>query len=76
MMSFIQIANLNAFCEKKKYDEKNMVLTDGQKTRVALARALYSSAKILVVDDCLSSLDANTGLYLFILSNFIVSTFL
>lgn len=39
-----------------------MILNDGQKARVALARALYSSAKILLVDDCLSSLDASTGL--------------
>ncbi|CAB4387955.1 uncharacterized protein OCT59_001987 [Rhizophagus irregularis] len=44
-----------------EYDEKNMILNDGQKARVALARALYSSAKILLVDDCLSSLDASTA---------------
>ncbi|CAI2173470.1 10812_t:CDS:10 [Funneliformis geosporum] len=44
-----------------EYDEKNMVLSDEQKVRIALARALYSSADILLVDDCLSSLDKNTA---------------
>lgn len=44
-----------------EYDEKSMVLSDGQKARVALARALYSSARILLIDDCLSFLDANTA---------------
>jgi ABC-type multidrug transport system fused ATPase/permease subunit len=48
-----------------------MVLSDGQKARVALARALYSSARILLVDDCLSSLDANTGLYRHLSLNFL-----
>lgn len=62
MISLFLYSNFNLHLNVIKYDEKNMILNDGQKARVALARALYSSAKILLVDDCLSSLDASTGL--------------
>ncbi|KAJ5654813.1 hypothetical protein N7490_001816 [Penicillium lividum] len=35
-------------------------LSGGQKARIALARAIYARPRILVLDDCLSGLDANT----------------
>ncbi|KAJ5301233.1 hypothetical protein N7508_006096 [Penicillium antarcticum] len=35
-------------------------LSGGQKTRIGLARAIYARPRILVLDDCLSGLDANT----------------
>jgi ABC-type multidrug transport system fused ATPase/permease subunit len=39
-------------------------LSGGQKARVALARAVYSSAKILLLDDPLSALDHQTAEYI------------
>ncbi|KAE8153728.1 P-loop containing nucleoside triphosphate hydrolase protein [Aspergillus avenaceus] len=35
-------------------------LSGGQKARIGLARAIYARPRILVLDDCLSGLDANT----------------
>ncbi|KAJ5195611.1 uncharacterized protein N7498_009049 [Penicillium cinerascens] len=35
-------------------------LSGGQKARIGLARAIYACPRILVLDDCLSGLDANT----------------
>lgn len=41
--------------------EKGINLSGGQKARLALARALYSNADILLMDDLLSSVDAHVG---------------
>ncbi|KAJ2681190.1 hypothetical protein GGI25_000145 [Coemansia spiralis] len=41
--------------------ERGVTLSDGQKQRIALARAVYSSRRILLIDDCLSAVDAHTG---------------
>ncbi|KAK4220855.1 P-loop containing nucleoside triphosphate hydrolase protein [Podospora fimiseda] len=40
-------------------------LSDGQKQRVALARAVYSNARHLLLDDCLSAVDAHTASFIF-----------
>ncbi|NIR31966.1 MAG: ATP-binding cassette domain-containing protein, partial [Gammaproteobacteria bacterium] len=40
--------------------ERGITLSGGQKQRVALARALLREAPILVLDDCLSAVDAET----------------
>ncbi|CAG8561110.1 27320_t:CDS:10 [Dentiscutata erythropus] len=40
-----------------KCDEKDIILKDDQKSRIALARALYSPAQILLLDDFLSIMD-------------------
>ncbi|KAF9162910.1 hypothetical protein DFQ26_003118 [Actinomortierella ambigua] len=45
--------------------EQGITLSGGQKQRVSLARAIYSHAKILLLDDCLSAVDAHTGKHLF-----------
>ena len=41
--------------------EKGIKLSGGQKQRISLARCLYSDAKINIIDDCLSALDAGVG---------------
>ncbi|KAH9986083.1 hypothetical protein BJV74DRAFT_845474 [Russula compacta] len=41
--------------------EKGLTLSGGQKTRVTLARAVYSSAEILILDDVLAALDVHTA---------------
>ncbi|KZP30629.1 multidrug resistance-associated ABC transporter [Athelia psychrophila] len=41
--------------------EKGLTLSGGQKARITLARAVYSSAKILLLDDVLAALDVHTS---------------
>ncbi|KAK3358571.1 P-loop containing nucleoside triphosphate hydrolase protein [Lasiosphaeria ovina] len=40
-------------------------LSGGQKQRVSLARAVYSNAQYLLLDDCLSAVDAHTASWIF-----------
>ncbi len=47
--------------ENTMIGEKGINLSGGQRTRVSLARALYSDADIYLLDDPLSSLDANVA---------------
>ncbi|KAF5338427.1 hypothetical protein D9758_012247 [Tetrapyrgos nigripes] len=41
--------------------EKGLTLSGGQKARITLARAVYSAAKILLLDDVLAALDVHTS---------------
>ncbi|CEH12058.1 Multidrug resistance-associated protein/mitoxantrone resistance protein, ABC superfamily [Ceraceosorus bombacis] len=41
--------------------EEGVGLSGGQKARVSLARAVYSRAQVLLLDDCLSAVDAETA---------------
>lgn len=41
--------------------ERGINLSGGQRQRIALARALYSSANVVLLDDPLSSLDNEVG---------------
>ncbi|KAI7862036.1 P-loop containing nucleoside triphosphate hydrolase protein [Spinellus fusiger] len=45
--------------------EKGITLSGGQKARVALARAVYSRAKTILMDDVLSAVDAHTAKHLY-----------
>ncbi|ORY79996.1 hypothetical protein BCR37DRAFT_381441 [Protomyces lactucae-debilis] len=45
--------------------EKGIALSGGQKQRVSLARALYSRARHLLLDDCLSAVDSHTAKWIF-----------
>jgi ATP-binding cassette subfamily B multidrug efflux pump len=40
--------------------ERGVTLSGGQKQRVSIARALYRDSRILILDDCLSAVDAKT----------------
>ena len=45
--------------------KRGSTLSGGQKARVSLARALYSDADIIILDDILSAVDAHVGSFLF-----------
>ncbi|KAH9967588.1 hypothetical protein BC827DRAFT_1264378 [Russula dissimulans] len=47
--------------DKTEVGEKGLTLSGGQKTRITLARAIYSSADILILDDVLAALDVHTA---------------
>ncbi|RUS34665.1 hypothetical protein BC938DRAFT_479221 [Jimgerdemannia flammicorona] len=45
--------------------EKGITLSGGQKQRVNLARAVYSRARHVLLDDCLSAVDAHTAKWIY-----------
>lgn len=45
--------------------ERGVSLSGGQKQRIALARAVYSNAYHLLLDDCLSAVDSHTATWIF-----------
>lgn len=45
--------------------EKGVTLSGGQKQRISLARALYSKARHVIMDDVLSAVDAHTSKWIF-----------
>jgi len=51
--------------DRTEIGSKGINLSGGQKARVALARALYSCASLLLLDDPLSAVDATVGRVLF-----------
>ncbi|KIY50417.1 hypothetical protein FISHEDRAFT_64655 [Fistulina hepatica ATCC 64428] len=44
--------------------EKGITLSGGQRARIALARALYSEAKVILLDDVLAAVDMHTSRHL------------
>ncbi|KAH6905515.1 hypothetical protein BKA70DRAFT_495907 [Coprinopsis sp. MPI-PUGE-AT-0042] len=51
--------------DESEIGERGVNLSGGQKARVSLARAIYSRASILFLDDVLSAVDAHTAHHLF-----------
>ncbi|KAG0164899.1 hypothetical protein DFQ28_008804 [Apophysomyces sp. BC1034] len=51
--------------DETEIGEKGITLSGGQKARVALARAVYSRAKNVLMDDVLSAVDAHTAKHLY-----------
>ncbi|KAL9101333.1 MAG: hypothetical protein Q9163_003401 [Psora crenata] len=45
--------------------EKGIALSGGQKQRISLARALYSTSRHVLLDDCLSAVDSHTAKHIF-----------
>jgi ABC-type multidrug transport system fused ATPase/permease subunit len=44
--------------------EKGVTLSGGQKTRISLARAIYSDRSIYLLDDVLSAVDIHVGKFI------------
>lgn len=51
--------------DQTEIGEKGITLSGGQKARVSLARAVYSRAQIVLMDDVLSAVDSHTGKHLY-----------
>lgn len=47
--------------DETEVGDKGIVLSGGQKQRISLARAIYSNAAHVLLDDCLSAVDAHTA---------------
>ncbi|VDC03254.1 unnamed protein product [Peniophora sp. CBMAI 1063] len=47
--------------DRTEVGEKGQTLSGGQKARITLARAIYSSADVLLLDDVLAALDVHTA---------------
>ncbi|KAF8979257.1 hypothetical protein BGZ46_005664 [Entomortierella lignicola] len=51
--------------DETEIGERGITLSGGQKQRISLARAIYSRAGHILLDDCLSAVDAHTAKWLF-----------
>lgn len=51
--------------DEAEIGERGVTLSGGQKARVSLARAVYSRASVLLLDDVLSAVDAHTAHHLY-----------
>ncbi|KAG1471789.1 hypothetical protein G6F56_001926 [Rhizopus delemar] len=53
------------FGDATEVGEKGITLSGGQKQRISIARAVYSQATTVILDDCLSAVDAHTAKHLY-----------
>ncbi|PGH16784.1 hypothetical protein AJ80_05099 [Polytolypa hystricis UAMH7299] len=51
--------------DQTQVGEKGISLSGGQKQRISLARGMYSNARHLLLDDCLSAVDSHTAKHIF-----------
>ncbi|OZJ06265.1 hypothetical protein BZG36_00792 [Bifiguratus adelaidae] len=51
--------------DETEIGEKGITLSGGQKQRVSLARAVYSRAGVIILDDVLSAVDAHTAKHIY-----------
>jgi ABC-type multidrug transport system fused ATPase/permease subunit len=51
--------------DETEIGEKGITMSGGQKQRISLARALYSSARFILMDDCLSAVDSHTAQWIY-----------
>jgi ABC-type multidrug transport system fused ATPase/permease subunit len=51
--------------DETEVGEKGITMSGGQKQRISLARALYSSARFVLLDDCLSAVDPHTAQWIY-----------
>ncbi|KAL1925489.1 uncharacterized protein VTP21DRAFT_372 [Calcarisporiella thermophila] len=52
--------------DQTEVGEKGITLSGGQKQRIALARAVYSRASHVLLDDCLSAVDSHTAKHIYL----------
>ncbi|PPQ97414.1 hypothetical protein CVT26_006798 [Gymnopilus dilepis] len=50
--------------DQTEIGERGLTLSGGQKARVTLARAIYSPAKVVLLDDVLAALDVHTSVWI------------
>ncbi|EIN07964.1 P-loop containing nucleoside triphosphate hydrolase protein [Punctularia strigosozonata HHB-11173 SS5] len=59
--ALVQDLDLFAAGDETEVGEKGLTLSGGQKARITLARAVYSKAQIVLLDDVLAALDVHTA---------------
>lgn len=57
--------DLTLLSDETEIGESGAVLSGGQKQRLSLARAIYSRSRFLILDDCLSAVDAHTASWIY-----------
>ena len=57
---FTEVVNQLPRGLKSSIQEKGVNLSGGQKQRISIARALIKNPKVVIFDDCLSAVDAQT----------------